>query len=802
MISILLFLITALLLYIYLGYPLVLGVMAHLFPRTHRQDEQNRPSVTLIVSAHNEEKVIPAKLENSLSLDYPREKLKVVVVSDASTDRTDEIVSVWNDPRVRLVRMEPRRGKTAGLNAALGQIDTDIVVFSDANAIYHPSAIGKLVRHFADESVGYVVGQARYEDRRATAAGKSEGTYWNFETRLKQWESDFSSVVGGDGAIYAIRRDLYAPLKETDINDFVNPLQIVAEGYRGIFDPEAICFESPAGDFQKEFGRKVRIANRSFNGLLRVPDACNPFLTGRFAWQVISHKLLRWLSPYFLACHFLLTLLSPREGWGGAVAMGFSLCYGIGGILALEGYRQDRNGKPGSRLFYLPYYLCLMNIASAVGIWLRIRGRTITTWDTVREERGREYRIVLVLPLLFLLGGLGVSLRLAGWYGWERQWAMGGAYLLCLLLLYTYLGYPAVLGILTRFRRIEVDRDDTYLPPVVLVISAYNEEAVIEEKLENSLALEYPTERLRILVVSDGSTDRTNAIAEGFSEQGIELFAYIPNTGKMSALRRVLNEISSEVVVFSDANVMYEPDALRKLVRNFHDSRVGAVSGRVILINNNISYGKAESRYYDIEHYIQQKEGETGAMMGADGAMYAIRQKLFRPPSADTILDDFVISMKVVEQGYWLVHEEEAVGYEKNVQEVRAEIGRKARIIAGGIQCLLRGEGIPRVSPPFLFFKFVSHKVLRWFSGALLVTLLYLLLYLRFIGADLGPVLTLVSYGLVGGLGVASLGTILPVCRKFEALNLVHYFFMLNLASLAGCYRGFTGRQKVTWRCP
>jgi cellulose synthase/poly-beta-1,6-N-acetylglucosamine synthase-like glycosyltransferase len=372
---------------------------------------------------------------------------------------------------------------------------------------------------------------------------------------------------------------------------------------------------------------------------------------------------------------------------------------------------------------------------------------------------------------------------------------------LCLLLLYTYLGYPLALALLTRFRRVEVKRNEAHLPSVALLISAYNEEAVIEDKLRNSLRLDYPSEHLQILVVSDGSTDRTNAIAECFADRGIELFAFTPNRGKMAALKEVLTAVSAEVVVFSDANVMYEPDAVRKLVRNFNDARVGAVSGKVILVNDTVSYGRAENRYYDIEHYIQRKEGETGAMMGADGAMYAIRRDLFLPPSADTILDDFVISMNVVEQGYWLVHEKEAVGYEKNVQEVRVEIGRKARIIAGGVQCLLRGEGIPRFSEGFQMFKFFSHKVLRWFSGLFLVMLVYLLVHLRLIGAEPGPVLTFVSYGLLGGLGAAVLGTVLPAIRKVEPLNLVHYFFMLNLASLVGCYRGFTGRQKVTWRC-
>ena len=142
--------------------------------------------------------------------------------------------------------------------------------------------------------------------------------------RSKQWESDFASVVGGDGAIYAIRRELWEPLIETDINDFVNPLQIVAKGYRGIFDAEAICTERPAGNFGREFGRKVRIANRSFSGLLRVPQVLNPLQVGRFALLVVSHKLLRWFSPVIVLLHFLLTLTSSQSGPVSRLSLGFA----------------------------------------------------------------------------------------------------------------------------------------------------------------------------------------------------------------------------------------------------------------------------------------------------------------------------------------------------------------------------------------------------------------------------------------------------------------------------------------------
>ena len=288
-VEMLLVIFSVLLVYTYLGYPLLLGLLARVFARPHVKDEDYRPAITLIISAYNEETVLRDKLHNTLELDYPRDKFRVMVVSDGSTDATDAIVEEFADQGVLLVRPEKRQGKTAGLNLALEQVDGDIVVFSDANAIYDRNVLRKLARNFADPQVGYAVGHARYQMDEQTAAGASEGSYWNFEVRLKQWESDFASVVGGDGAIYAIRTSLWEPLQKTDINDFVNPLQIVAKGYRGIFDAEAWCSEQPAGEFSKEFGRKVRIVNRSFNGLLRVPQVLPPLVLQSLSHPQYSH---------------------------------------------------------------------------------------------------------------------------------------------------------------------------------------------------------------------------------------------------------------------------------------------------------------------------------------------------------------------------------------------------------------------------------------------------------------------------------------------------------------------------------
>lgn len=415
---------TLLVVYIYGGYHLLIFLLAKILPRRHRCDERHEPTVTLIISAHNEAEVIAEKLQNALETQYPPEKLTVLVVSDGSTDGTDDIVRSFADRGVVLIRPPERRGKTAGLNLALTRIESEVVVFCDANAMYEPQAVRRLVRHFADPGIGFVVGYARYEGTGETAAGSSEGAYWDLEEKLKEWESAFSSVVGGDGAIYAIRRELYEPLEETDINDFVNPLQIVAKGYRGIFDAEAWCTERPAGVFEKEFSRKVRIANRSFNGVLRVPAACNPLRVGRFAWQLISHKVLRWFSPFIIFLHFLATL--SAAGPHGAVplaALASLTAYAMVAGLALVGWLQDKKEKP-HRLFYFPYYFVLMNFASAAGIVLRLRGRVISVWDTVRGQSGGTNLPSGVVPFALLGIVLAVAVRIGSLMGFDLQFLL------------------------------------------------------------------------------------------------------------------------------------------------------------------------------------------------------------------------------------------------------------------------------------------------------------------------------------------------------------------------------------------
>lgn len=368
--------------YIYLGYPALLGILARRRPDPLLAlDRSYQPSVTLVVSAYNEERVIRDKVLNSLDLDYPADRIEIVVVSDASTDATDEIVRSFGEERVKLLRMTRRGGKTAGLNAAIESAHGEVVVFSDANAMYMRDAIRELVAPLSAPSAGCVTGAQLYHTAEKGSAGEGEGLYWRYEQWIKRQEARLSSVIGGDGAIYAIRRELYRPMRPEDVSDFVNPLQIVAAGYRNCFAPAAIAMEDYGDSDSKEFRRKVRIVNQAWRAVTQMPGVLNPLRHGAFAWQVWSHKVLRWLALLPMALLLVASVALADTGRVYAIALICQLaCY----TLALAGWlMRGRADRP--RLVTIPYYFVLVNLASLKGIAEHYHGKTYATWATVRE---------------------------------------------------------------------------------------------------------------------------------------------------------------------------------------------------------------------------------------------------------------------------------------------------------------------------------------------------------------------------------------------------------------------------------
>jgi cellulose synthase/poly-beta-1,6-N-acetylglucosamine synthase-like glycosyltransferase len=365
--------------YVYFGYPLLLKLVHKARPRGVATGSIE-PRVSLIVSAYNEEATIGAKLENSLALDYPPDKIEVLVVSDASTDGTDAAVQRFADRGVRLIRMAERGGKTLGLNEGVKHAHGEIVVFSDANAMYRRDAIRRLVENFHDATVGAVVGESTYSDSE-TASEASESLYWRYETGIKRLESETGSVVGGDGAIYAIRRSLYAPMRADALSDFVNPMQIVKAGFRCVYAPGAQSVEKAAENFEKEFRRKVRIVNRAWRATLSLPELLNPMRYGFFSIKLISHKLLRWLVPLFLSLLLVINVLLAERGGIYLLALASQLVFY--GLAAVGHALRHRPRMP--RLIQVPYYFVMVNVASARGIMDALRGETYTTWATARD---------------------------------------------------------------------------------------------------------------------------------------------------------------------------------------------------------------------------------------------------------------------------------------------------------------------------------------------------------------------------------------------------------------------------------
>lgn len=368
--------------YVYAGYPLALSLLARLFPQRLSSGESFLPSTTLLISAFNEELVIAEKIQNALASDYPADRLEIMVISDCSDDATDKIVRSYSSRNVRLVRQAERLGKTAGLNLGVSEAKGEYLVFSDANAMYQEDALRQLLKHFGDPQVGYVVGNARYVAKTGQAASaESEGMYWKLETWLKKKESQFGSVVGGDGAIYAIRRELYSSLRPTDINDLLNPLQIITRNYRGLYEPAAICYEEAGDSFAKEFRRKVRIISRSLNAVRRAPRVLLPWTQPRHWFALISHKVLRWLAPLFL----ILALIANLFFWHLATYKALSILQMAFYFLAAIGWLLGAR-RQVSKIFYLPYYFCLMNLASLLGLIKFLSGSLSPTWQTIRQE--------------------------------------------------------------------------------------------------------------------------------------------------------------------------------------------------------------------------------------------------------------------------------------------------------------------------------------------------------------------------------------------------------------------------------
>ena len=353
----------------HVGYPVAAAGLRRLRERDVAKDDIT-PSVTLIVPAHDEEDVIGARVENLLALDYPEDKLELVVASDGSTDRTHEIVQSF-DGRVRLMPCE-RAGKLPTMNRAVRETESEILAFGDANAAWAPDALRKLVRSFADPDVAYVCGQVRFQREDGT---NKEGLYWRYEMWLRASESGLGSITGGNGAIYAVRRDDYVEWPFG--HDLGFPALMVQKGRRAVYEPEALAYEKPSKDIEDEYRRKVRMLPWSWRHLFEAGS-----LRGQpplYLGQLFSHRVLRYGSGFLHLTLLATSMALVDEGRIYQAALAAQAAW-----LALAAAGKLRLPVPGAAIAY--YYL-LMSWATVVALGRYLREGAPLMWEKAEGTR-------------------------------------------------------------------------------------------------------------------------------------------------------------------------------------------------------------------------------------------------------------------------------------------------------------------------------------------------------------------------------------------------------------------------------
>ena len=367
----------ALIVYAYAIYPIVVWGLSRLFGRLATSPalaEDDLPSVSLLIAAYNEEQVIAPRIENALALDYPADRLEVVIASDGSNDATARIVSAFEDRRIRLLQSPLRRGKATVLNAAFRHVRGDIVLLSDANTFTDRSALRHIVRWFENPRVGIVCGHLVLTD---PATGRNvDGLYWRYETFLKTCEGRLGALLGANGAIYAIRRSSFAGIwNDTIVDDFVIPLVTrLRSGCEIVYDDHAIAYEETPHDFSTEFSRRSRIGAGGFQSIIRLRGLLNPG-QGWTAFTFFSHKVLRWLCPFLLIAAFVTNLALINVPLYQLTMTVQVLGYG----LALLGLATGTH--PGFRPLRLATMFTAMNAALLVGFWRWASGGQQGVWQ-------------------------------------------------------------------------------------------------------------------------------------------------------------------------------------------------------------------------------------------------------------------------------------------------------------------------------------------------------------------------------------------------------------------------------------
>lgn len=367
----------AYLVYVYAGFPLLVILRGRLHPRPFTRG-RIEPKVSMIIAAHNEADVIGAKVESVLSLDYPQERLEIVIASDGSDDGTNEILRRHANGRVRVLELG-RVGKAAALNAAVDAAAGDVLVFTDANSILGAEALRELVEPLADPRIGGVAGnQVYFKPRSGDSSVVGEQSYWNFDRALKQAQSAAGSVTGATGALYAIRRGLFQPVRADVNDDLLTSLRVIAQGYRLVFAPRAVAYEHVVESASQTFSRRVRVMARGLRCVVVMRELLDPRRYGFFAIQLLSHKLLLRTAVIPIALLAAWNVVLWNHGWFYRVSLIAQACFYALGTLGIA-FADSRAAK--WKPLALPAYFLLVNAAAAKAIWQLLRGEKHERWQ-------------------------------------------------------------------------------------------------------------------------------------------------------------------------------------------------------------------------------------------------------------------------------------------------------------------------------------------------------------------------------------------------------------------------------------
>jgi len=368
----------AALFYVYAGYPLLLGVLSPFF-RRRRPEPDYTPFLSILIAAYNEETGIQDKLERTLALDYPADHMEIIVLSDGSTDRTDEIVKSFANRHVRLLHVTGRKGKTNAQNEGVRVARGEVLIFSDATTVYHPQALRYLASNYSDPVVGAASGRYQYFDPRGQSpTGLGTMAFWNYENLIKMMQSSIWTISGCCGCIYSVRRSAYTPLAPEVISDLVQPLHVIRQGYRVVFEDRALAYEETTQSTSEEFSMRVRVVTRGIRGLISMSDLLMPWKFGWVSFQLWSHKALRWLVPFFLLLFLASNMFlwrQPFYQWTLAAQLIF-----FGSALLSLILPMQKLWKP----LGIPLYFCTLNAAAFCSVIEVVRGKKYVVWETLR----------------------------------------------------------------------------------------------------------------------------------------------------------------------------------------------------------------------------------------------------------------------------------------------------------------------------------------------------------------------------------------------------------------------------------